>query len=146
MSAPFLHISYGFWDHHQHDMKNKLERSSHLWSGTSKYTSVHSAFWAPSTFEVHFVVQKTTPNKKMLSICEVFLKFMWDFTSWSLCLFWSWPKKQVCQSWLCWHSGAHFVTGKNEFRKKCTNFLKALACSPIPPWSNSVLICAPRDS
>ena len=27
----------------------------------------------------------------------------------------------------------HFVKGKNEFRKKCTNFLKALACSPIPP-------------
>ena len=28
---------------------------------------------------------------------------------------------------------AHFVTGKNEFQKKCTNFLKAPACSPIPP-------------
>ena len=28
---------------------------------------------------------------------------------------------------------AHFVTGKNEFREKCTNFLKAPACSPIPP-------------
>ena len=28
---------------------------------------------------------------------------------------------------------AHFVTGKKEFRKKCTNFLKAPACSPIPP-------------
>ena len=27
----------------------------------------------------------------------------------------------------------HFVTGKNEFRKKCTNFLKTPACSPVPP-------------
>ena len=40
----------------------------------------------------------------------------------------------------------HFVTGKNEFRRKCTNFLKPLACSPIPSWSNGVLIFAPRDS
>ena len=39
---------------------------------------------------------------------------------------------------------AHFATGKNEFRKKCTNFLKA--CSPISPWSNVVLIFAPCDS
>ena len=27
----------------------------------------------------------------------------------------------------------HFVTRKNEFRKKCTNFLKSPACSLIPP-------------
>ena len=32
-----------------------------------------------------------------------------------------------------WYDSAHFVTGKNELRKKCTNFLKAPACSPVPP-------------
>ena len=35
---------------------------------------------------------------------------------------------------------------KNKFQKKCTNFLNAPACSTIPPWSNGVLIFAPRDS
>ena len=35
---------------------------------------------------------------------------------------------------------------KKWVAKKGTNFLKAPACSPIPPWSYGVLIFAPFDS